>query len=1254
MMMMNYRRTTLALTMLLVFSQGLLANKETMKQGWDAFNKNKRKEAIEFFQKAANDADTKADANLALTLVWWSEDKTTEGFKAFKNFFEASPNPYPYIYALWNAPVVFNGDEKKKDERLDLLKRLTMDPKANGTIQAMAHAMIGKNYESIGDFRKAREEYDKLGAISKWQILGTFDNTSGSGFNKDFRVIANPEPDAIFKNKVNADVSWFVPPYERSDKWFDFDFYMDINNSIMYAQTYLNSDVEQEVYFRSGNSGSLKIWVNDKLVTNVPEERNCDLDIYTNNVKLNKGYNRVLVQIGESESGRANFMIRATDKDGRPIKGLTTVTDLQLYKPAIDYTVNTYTLFAEEFFENKVKTEPENLVNHLLLSDVYLRNDKVYEARKALKKAQQLAPNNSFVGTRLIEAYIRDNDVTDVTKEYEKIKTNDSDCVYSLKGEIEEARQKENYDEQERLLDKYKSIYGEDEYTDLLALNISASRNKYDEIISASKRLYEKYPDNYELMNLAYTIERNTSKDLAKANVILKGYLKNDYSDKVMMALASNYFDLGNKKEAYEIYNQRIENYPYSIGYYSEMSDLYFSSQEYDNALKWCKKTLDFAPYIGTYWNKLGRIYQAMEKPEEAKEAFKKAIYFTPTNYEARKQLRKLECKKDLFENFQKTDAYELFKNAPKAEDYPDDNSVVLLNEMQRVVYPEGATEEKAEMLVKVFNQNGIDNWKQYGIAYNRYSQRLIIDKAEVLKKDGNKLQAEKNEGMLVFTNLESGDAIHVSYRLENYNTGKLAQHLWEQFNFNSEFPVKRSRYSVLFPNKQKFKSDVLHSGIKPVITEVEDMKMYVWEAKDQPAVKPEPYMSAFSDVGAILDLSTIPDWKYVSNWYSDLSSNLAKTDFEIKETVANLLGNKNGLSDLQKAKLIYNYIEDNVSYSNVPFMHGPIIPQKASRTLSTKLGDCKDVSTLFVAMCKEAGVKANLILVDTRDNGMQQLNLPSIDFDHCVAQLQADGKKYYVELTDQKLSFATIPTIDLNSNILFIPRNGDSSATQLSKFYSDNRSVNGITRESQLKFENNDVILSRKNIKTGMFASQMRSDYDNQGRDKQEKMITQALASDFTTPMKLLSLHLGDLKTRSDTFTYDYSFNIKNHLSEVVGFKIFRLPWSEGVRSLDFLSLETRKYPFLVWAYNAAEASKETMNIEIPKGATLAEQPKTVTLTCSAADYSLTYTSTPGNLKVVREMKFKKDIVAPEEYAQFRDFYNKVAEADSKQIGFK
>ena len=78
-------------------------------------------------------------------------------------------------------------------------------------------------------------------------------------------------------------------------------------------------------------------------------------------------------------------------------------------------------------------------------------------------------------------------------------------------------------------------------------------------------------------------------------------------------------------------------------------------------------------------------------------------------------------------------------------------------------------------------------------------------------------------------------------------------------------------------------------------------------------------------------------------------------------------------------------------------------------------------------------------------------------------------------------------------------------------------------------------------------------------------------------------------------------------------------------------------------------------MNIEIPKGKLLSEQPKSVSLTCPAADYSLTYSTTAtGKLIAVREIKYKSDIVTPEQYAQFREFFNKVAEADSKQLGFK
>ncbi len=1241
-------------TGLLLFMAPVFANKETLKQGWDAFNANKRKEAKQFFQTAAGSADTKAEAHLALALAYWGDDKRVEGFKAFQEFFKAAENPYPALYALWTSPIVFEGYGKKNEEQLKFLKTLCNDPKANGTIKAMAHGMLGKHYIASGNFQDAEKEYKQQGSVETWQILGTFDNTSGSGYNKDFGALSKPQANAVFKNKVDADVKWFTPPYFRHDRWYDFGNYFSISNSVMYAQTFLKSDEDQEVFLRSGNSGSLKIWVNDKLVTEVMEERNCDMDIYANNIKLVKGYNRILVQIGESETDNANFMIRITDKDGNPVKGITVETVYHSYPKSAEYSVSSVPFFAEDYFENKLKTNPDNLLNLIVLSEIYMRNDKVYEARKVLKKAKSLAPDNSFLGTRIIEAYARDKNVTDLTKEYEKIKSNDPDCVYAIKNLIDEATEKENYDEKEKLLDKYISIYGKDEYSDITELNIAINRKKQDKIISLCKSLYEKYPNNYDLMAFNYQLELSGGKDLAKGNVILKNYLKNNYADKVVVTLASNYFKLGSVNDGFKLFKERIKNFPYLDTYYDDLADIYFDAQQYENALTYAQQQLDLAPYIGGYWFKLGKIKQAMND-DEAKDFFKKAIYYSPTYYEARKQLRKMEKKKDLFENFEKTDAYEIFKKAPKAEDFPDDNSIILLNEAQRVVYPEGATEERVEIVVKVFNQTGIDIWKEYSIGYNRYRQKLIIDKAEVLKKDGNKVQAEKNDSYLVFTNLEADDAIHISYRIENYNTGKLAQHFWEEFNFNFDYPVHISRYSLLVPASKEFKHQVLGADIKPSTKDVENMKLLAWEYKDQPAVKPEPYMPPLSDIGAVLFISTLPDWKFVSNWYSDLSTSLAKTDFEIKETIAELFKEKKNLSELEKAKTIYNYIEANVSYSNVPFMHGPIIPQRSSRTLNTKLGDCKDVSTLFVAMCKEAGLKANLILVDTKDNGEKHLALPTIDFNHCIAQLQAGGKPYYVELTDQKLSFSSLPDGDINANILFIPRDGDSPAEQLTKLDSKNRPLNSTIRETDLKFENNDITFIRKNVKSGVFASSMRSDYADKGRDKQEKAMTQAIAGDFTNPAKLLSLTFNDLKTLDDTVSYSYSFNIKNEVTEMMGLKIFRIPWSDGIRSLDFLSLETRKYPFLVSEFTSAEILRETMNIEIPKGKVLAEQPKSVKLTCPAADYSLTYTiTTPGKIKAVREMKYKKDSVSPEEYTQFREFFNKVAETDMKQLGFK
>ena len=372
-----------------------------------------------------------------------------------------------------------------------------------------------------------------------------------------------------------------------------------------------------------------------------------------------------------------------------------------------------------------------------------------------------------------------------------------------------------------------------------------------------------------------------------------------------------------------------------------------------------------------------------------------------------RAKIRELKGNRPIFEFFDEPDLYALFENAPEQDKYPEDNSLILLDEVQRVVYGRGASEEKHYMAVKIFNASGIDAWKEMYVPYS--NQRYNIEKAEVIKKDGSKIKAEISGSHVVFTTLEEGDGIIIIYKLQDSRHVGLEGNFWDKHYFSMYVPYLKSKYSLLINPDIEFEHRVINSDMKPEITDVNSFKMYVWEKLDQPSIKYETLMPGLGDVGEILHISSIPDWDYVSKWYSRLAKTKAKSDIEVRELVRELFDGKDNLKESEIVRMIYDYIVKNIRYSYVSFRQSGMIPQKASKTINTKIGDCKDVSTLFVAMCSEMDVNSQLVLVDTRDNGKMDMALPSIDFDHCIAAVNVDGSDYYVELTNDYNPFSTV-----------------------------------------------------------------------------------------------------------------------------------------------------------------------------------------------------------------------------------------------------
>ncbi len=1243
--------------MITLFSLNLaaFANQNNLREGWENVKNNAWAEARENFKAAAKDDKTAAEAYLGLSLLASVDKPSKEAFDYFLEFYEAHPNPYPYIFALWLTPSIVKDFERKTDDQLDFFKELADDPKANGTLIADANEILGRSYDKINKRKKAVKFYSRIGTILEWQIIGEFENISASGFDKDWPPLYHPESNAVMTSKRGADIKWFEVPEYRPGHWINFSCHFHYTNSIVFAQTFCKSPTDTIVQLRIGTSGSLKAWINDKTAISVEEERNNGLDTYIAEIKLNKGFNRILLQLGESEAGDLNFLCRITDENGFNIHGLEFRSKYDpsstVYDKNYNYESKTISIFAEKFFEEKIKKNSDKLLNYILLAETYMRNDKTTKARNTLEKAQELAPDCSYTLLQLIQVYMRDKNRTSLSLAMERFKKIDPDNPYTLDNKFDEAVDKEDYEEAKSILNKLEDNWGKKHKKILLKkLRLAAEEKKNEEFMELTETAYKQYPNDYSFVSTMYYLEKRKN-NTKKAESILEDFVEDNFNSSAIGLLSDHYFDIGDPEKGFELLELRLEDSPAAVGWYEEIGNNYFNQRDYEKAKEFYDKCLQIAPYVGAYHGKMGQIYKEMGKKEQAVESYENCIVYDPTKYDIRKKLRELQNEKSVFEYFEEPDLYKLYENAPIAENYTDDNSVIILDETQRVIY-DGASEQKCYMLAKVFNSAGVDEWKEYYIPYTN-NQRFDIEKAEVLKKDGNRLKAEKSRNQVVFTNLEEGDAILLIYKLKDYDYGKLSHHFWGKQYFTHYFAYEKTSYSLLVDPDREFKHVVVNSNMKPEIEDVGEFKKYTWEKEDQPGVKYEAYMPPLSDIGEVLHYSSMPDWDFVSKWYSDLSKSKAKSDPEVKEIAKELFKENDNISEREKVKEIYDYIVKNIRYSHVSFRQSGLIPQKASKTINTKMGDCKDVSTLFVSLCKEANIDANLVLVDSRKYGKKSMVLPTIDFDHCIVNVNAGGDEYFVELTNDYNPFSTLYYGLKNSFALQIK---DDKSISVKPEYLDppTRVENSVYRISEIKFDGNDMDVTKNTVKIGGKASSMRSYYRSEGKQEQEKNMQQAVSGDYPN-VELTKLEFDDnLNKTDDSLSYVYGYKVKNVFNEIAGLYIFKPPWADAEKPVEFIDNKNRKYPLSLWQYSSTDTEKEILTIEIPDDKVVAEIPEPVNISCMAAEYSMNYRREGNKLIATRILTFKNDYVPLEKYDEFSDFFEQVITADSKQIAFK
>ncbi|MBI3260277.1 MAG: hypothetical protein HYZ54_12525 [Ignavibacteriae bacterium] len=1216
---------------------------------WELYTNSKYDEALVLIQEGL--IENPKDINLldmSVNIIKDKGDYKTTIAQMFK-LIDAAPNPNPYIqshYELFSFNSVSSTDE---DQFEKVVNEVLENPKLDGTISASLRDELGNYYLARHNRSQAERTYRDIGSVSEWSLLGPFENLMGNGFDKYGEVLEKPQQTA-FIGTYNAHISWYPISYNIPGRWIHMEQYCFLPRSIVFAQTFCKSKTDQDVYLRIGISGSLKVYVNDAIVLKENQEINNGIDAMSVKVHLNKGYNRILVQLGNSEgNGRVNFNLRLTNDKYNPIEGLEYSTGYVDYQKA---TLNVlpsridvpYLKYFIDQSKNKDVFEYYNKFKASQIASIIEDLDYLEEVGEELV---QKYPNCSDFYSALLGFYSRTGNRTMVSELNEKIKKLEPNSSRTITSKISEAYDKENYTEVSDLLDKYKSVIGtERSYT--YRISLLAKLKKNEEFYQTINTAYESYPDNPVFVELKYSMENGEKKNTSAAIDVLSDYLEKHYN----MKLFSNYFYLlANSKpqKALVELGQFVSNHDY------EVSPSYFALRVYDNEyfkterINLINRLLTFAPNNSTLFYRRAQAVLS-SSVENATKDLKTALEYYPYNYDALALQRTIGSKPNVFDLFQNPDYDKLFAEAKTRSDADIE---ILLDEDQMVLYDGGATELRKIRMIKSINEKGIDRLKEFNLPYYN-NQDFSIEKAEVFKVNGNKLKGEINDNKVVFTNLEKGDAVFLIYKYKDYPIIGLNNQNIHLFPFNSYTYNQKRKITILAHPAYKFTYKSSGFDFKPVVTKVDDFDSYVWEQEKVERIEDEPSMPDYWDVGKYISISSIPDWKYINNWYQVLSNTSTENTKILDRTIKKIFPSGPSGNKLENARLIYEYIVKNVRYSSVWFRNSNLVPQEVSKTLSSRLGDCKDVSLTFKTLAEKVGIKSNIILVNTKDNGTMQYDLPSIEFNHCMVKMNIDNTDYFLELTSDMNGFKTVGNRVLNACYLEI---GENAANSIQRINPNTRVLNSTIRKTVMNFESEKLIVSKEVLYLGDMASYKKSKFRNTEFKDQEKHVMGSLPDAFPN-QQLISFDYNKDQANSvlgDTLFHSFKYEVSSPFTKVANLSVFKLPFSFTKTGLSILQSKQRLTNLCLWDSPLdLDYESEKFQIILPKGKKLTELPQAVIISNKYFDYSLTFTKNRNECIVNRECKYKTLDIPASEFNDFKNAMIKVGEAESVQLALQ
>ena len=424
-----------------------------------------------------------------------------------------------------------------------------------------------------------------------------------------------------------------------------------------------------------------------------------------------------------------------------------------------------------------------------------------------------------------------------------------------------------------------------------------------------------------------------------------------------------------------------------------------------------------------------------------------------------------------------------------------------------------------------------------------RYKRQKALDIKEVNNISSSVFYDESKRLDVIYPNVKKGTVTTLSY-----NKSFKDPFFLEDFFFQSLSPIRTACFTVKVHKNidieyRLFNLDKIDYEYK--VKEKGDYKIYTWEAHDiNKAKRGHGYIRAryfMPHVKIFVSEARINGkvktyYGGMEELYDYYSGFIEEVDTNVDSLLSALCHHlTEGLStDWDKAKAIYYWVQSNIKY--VAYEHGyrGFVPNDPNDIYVKRYGDCKDMTSILVAMLREVGVPAYFSWVGTRHIPYTYQELPTVSVDnHMVAAIYCKGDYYVLDGTMSHYSLGLLPH-HIQGKQLFI--NLEDRGYVL---------LDLPVLDASLSVANNNVSMTLDSTLTAIhgrvckiFSSYVRSEAEALFAGlKKQKALIKKVEREYemgNNSFEVDSVRLSHLKCRDSLMSIDYVFNVDNYCRHV------------------------------------------------------------------------------------------------------------------------